>query len=87
MGCVLEQVPVEAAVVVPLAPLAELVAHEEQLLARLGVLVAVEQPQVGELLPVVAGHLAEQRALAVDHLVVGERQHEVLGEGVDGRGR
>ena len=80
---VLQQVPVEALVVVPLALLAELAAHEQQLLARVRPHVAVQQPQVGELLPLVARHLADERALAVHHLVVRERQHEVLGEGVD----
>jgi hypothetical protein len=44
---------------------------------------AVQRAQVGEFLPVVAGHLADQRALAVHHFVVRERQHEVLGEGVE----
>ena len=39
--------------------------------------------QVGELLPAVARHLRQERALAVHHLVVGQRQDEVLGEGVD----
>ena len=40
--------------------------------------------QVGELLPAVAGHLGQQRALAVHDLVVRQRQHEVLAERVDG---
>ena len=74
-----EQVPVEARVVVPLLPLPDLAAHEEQLLAGLGPHVREQQPQVGELLPVVARHLREQRALQVHDLVVRERQHEVLG--------
>src|SRR3546814_10577715 len=39
--------------------------------------------QVGELLPAVARHLAEQRALAVDDFVVAQRQDEVLAEGID----
>ena len=43
----------------------------------------VQRPQVGELLPAVARHLGEQRALPVHDLVVGERQHEVLAERVD----
>ena len=38
-----------------------------------------QRAQVGEALPVVAGHLAQQRALAVHDLVVRERQHELLG--------
>ena len=66
----------------PLAPLAELPAHEQQLLPRMGPHVAEQEPEARELLPLVPGHLAEQRALAVHHLVVRERQHEILGEGV-----
>ena len=59
-------------------PLAEVAAHEQQLLAGMRPHVAVEQPQVGELLPQVAGHLVEQRALAVHDFVVRQRQDEVL---------
>jgi hypothetical protein len=47
----------------------------------------VQHAQVGGLLPPVAGHLVEQRALAVHHLVVRERQDEVLGVGVEHRER
>ena len=79
----LEQVPVEAFVVVPLAPLRDLAPHEQQLLARVAVHVAVEQPEIGELLPEVAGHLVQQRPLAVHDLVVRQGQDEVLAEGVD----
>ena len=48
---------------------------------------AVERAQRRGLLPVVAGHLAEHRALAVDDLVVRERQDEVLVERVEQRER
>src|SRR4029453_18280509 len=68
-----EQVPVEARLVIPLAPLAELAAHEEQLLAGQQPLVAEEQAQVRAALPVVAWHIAEQRSLSVHHLVVRQR--------------
>ena len=68
---------------VPLAPLAELAAHEQQLLARVRPHEAEEQPQIGELLPAVAGHLVQQRALAVHHLVVGDGQDELFGKGVE----
>ena len=67
---VLQHPPFEAFLVRPLAPLSELPAHEQELLARMRPHVAVECAQVGELLPVVARHLADQRALAVDDLVV-----------------
>jgi len=43
----------------------------------------VQRAQVGEPLPVVARHLREQRALAVDDLVVREREDEVLAERVE----
>ncbi len=85
VGRVLQQVPVEAARLAPLPLLGDLAPHEEELLARVGPHVAVEGPQVGEALPAVAGHLLQQRPLAVHHLVVAEGQHEALGEGVDER--
>ena len=77
--------PIELALVRPLGALAELAAHEQQLLAGVRPHEAVQRAQVGELLPLVARHLADQRALAVDDLVVRQRQHEVLAEGVDQR--
>ena len=84
---VLEQPPVELAGLGPLGLLAELAAHEQQLLAGVGPHEGEVGAQVGQLLPAVAGHLAQQRALAVDDLVVADRQHVVLGEGVDQRER
>ena len=77
------QVPVEARLVVPLPPLAELAAHEEQLLSRRRPLIAKEQAQVGTLLPFVAGHLGDQRSLSVHHLVVAQGQDEILVKGVE----
>ena len=47
----------------------------------------VQRAQVRELLPAVARHLGEHRALAVHDLVVRERQDEVLRERVDERER
>jgi hypothetical protein len=79
---IVEQVPVERGVVVPFALLRELAAHEEELLAGMPPHEAVVGAQVGEALPAVAGHLGQERALAVHHLVMAERQDEILGEGV-----
>src|SRR6516164_10458036 len=78
----LQYVPLETLLVMPFASLRELPAHEEQLLPRVRPHVAVQQPHARELLPVIAGHAADDRTLAVYHLVVGERQHEILAEGV-----
>ena len=82
-GRMLEQIPVERPCLAPFAALGELLPHEQQLLAGIAPHEGVVGAQVGELLPVVARHLAEQRALAVHHLVVAERQHEILAEGVE----
>jgi len=82
---VLDQVPVQAACLAPLAPLPELLPHEEQLLAGMRHLIAKQQAQRGELLPPVAGNLANQRAFHVHHFVVRQREHEVLAEGVHQR--
>ena len=79
---VVEQVPVERMVVIPFALLAELAAHEHQLLAGMAEHEAVIGAQIGEALPFVAGHAAEDRALAVHDLVMRQRQDEVLREGV-----
>ena len=87
MLLVLEQVPVEAARLAPLAPLAELAAHEQQLLPWMRVHVAVECAQIRKLLPKVAGHLVQQRPLQVHDFVVRQRQNEVLAERVHERER
>ncbi len=70
--------PVELRVVVPLAVLGELAAHEDQLLAGLRPQPRQVGAEVGALLPVVARHPPVQRALAVDDLVVRDGQDVVL---------
>ena len=80
-----EQPPVQAPSVGPLALLGELRTHEQELLAGVGPLEGEIGPQVGQLLPPVAGHLAQQRPLAMNYLVVADRQNEVLAPRVDQR--
>jgi hypothetical protein len=58
-----EHPPVQAAVLGPLRQLPEVLAHEQQLLARVPPHVAEEGAHVRELLPVVARHLREQLPL------------------------
>ena len=83
MPRLVEQMPVERMVVLPFALLRELVAHEQELLAGMAEHEAVIGAHVGEALPVVSRHAAEDRALAVHDLVVGQRQDEIFGEGVE----
>src|SRR5262249_54212050 len=79
----LEQMPVEARLVAPLPPLAKLAAHEEEFFARLGIHITQQESEVSELLPIVPGHFAEQRPLAIDDLIMRQGQDEIFVEGVE----
>jgi len=70
---VVEQVPIELRVVVPFALLGELIAHEQQFLAWMGPHKAEIGAEIGKALPSVAGHFAEQRALAIHDLELSGR--------------
>ena len=83
MGIVLKQVPVQAVRFGPFAALGELLAHEEEFLAGMCVLISVEKPEIGELLPHVAGHFMEKRVFSVDDFIVREGKLEIFGEGVE----
>src|SRR5260370_37007083 len=85
VGIVLQQVPVEAMGFAPFVALGELLAHEEELFAGMRVLIGVEQTEIGELLPHVAGHFVEERIFSVDDFVVRERKKEIFREGVKKR--
>jgi hypothetical protein len=52
----LEQVPIDALVVIPFLPLADFASHEQQLLAGVRVHPGVKHTEVGELLPWIARH-------------------------------
>ncbi len=82
MTGVIKVPPAQRARLRPLGLLGELATHEQQLLARVRPHVPVERTQAGKLLPAVTGHLLEQGALPVHHLVMAERQDEVLRVGV-----
>src|SRR3989304_6320439 len=79
---VLEHMPLKASVMVPFPHLSELHAHEQKLFTRMPVHVAEKKAEVGVPLPFVARHLADERALAVDALLMGKREYEVFGKGV-----
>ena len=66
------EVPVEGFVMVPLVPLAEFAAHEDELFSRMGEHPAIEHAEICEFLPLVAGHFRDERAFAVDDFIVAE---------------
>ena len=43
---------------------------------------AVVAAHIGEALPGISRHAAEDRSLAMHHFVMGERQHKIFGEGI-----
>jgi hypothetical protein len=79
---ILQRGPVERSGVVPFRGLRELLPHEQELLARMAPHEPVIGAQVGEFLIPVPRHLAQHRALAMHHLVMADRQDEVLRERV-----
>ena len=79
---ILEEVPVQAVIVLPFDELAKFTAHEQELLARMGHPVAVEGAQAGEFLPVVARHLVQKRMFAVDDFIMRQRQDKILGKSI-----
>ena len=81
--CMVEQVPVEAAGFRPFGPRRHFLAHEQQFLTGIAPHETVVGAQCRELLPVVARHLRQQRALAMHHFVMGQRQHEIFREGIE----
>ena len=80
---ILEEVPLELGVGVPLVELTDFRAHEHELLARVREHVRNKAANALELLVVAAGHFIDKRTLAVHDLVVRNGQHEVLGERID----
>src|SRR5260370_33404189 len=85
MGIVLQQVPLQAVGFTPFVTLGDLLTHKEEFLSRVSVLIGVEEAEIGKLLPHIAGHLVEQRVFSVDDFVVGNREKEIFGEGVEER--
>src|ERR1700736_1398640 len=74
----IDKLPVEARVVVPFMPLAELAPHEKQLLAGMAIHPRVKHSKIGKFLPFVARHLRQERALAVHDFIVTEHENEMF---------
>ncbi len=75
--------PLKTIVVIPFVPLTEIAAHEQYFFSRMSPHIGIQQPQVGELLPPVTGHLIEQGAFAMDDFVMGQWQNKIFGERVN----
>src|SRR5437588_8569906 len=67
-------------IVTPFVFLGEFIAHEKELLTRMSEHEAVVCTQIGEALPGIARHPAQDRALAMHDLVMGQREDEIFKE-------
>ena len=79
------QMPIQAVIKIPLNELTELSTHEHQFLPRMGHPVRKEIPKSGELLPIIARHLADQGTFPMDHLIMGQRQYKILRKSIHQR--
>src|SRR5215212_5936697 len=70
--------PIDTATLGELPTLTELCSHEQQLFARVCPHEGVEGAQRAKLPPLILWRALKHRALAMDHLVVTDRQDEVL---------
>ena len=75
---IIEQEPVERALVVPLYELRELAAHKQQFFARVRHHKTEEGLEPLEFFLVFAGHFIYERTLAVHHLVVRKRKYVIF---------
>ena len=78
----LHQMPIQTILIIPLNKLTKLTAHKEQFLAWMSHPVTKEVSEPSKLLPVIARHLADQRALAMDYFVMRQRQDKILGKSI-----
>ena len=78
MTRIIQTRPIQFAVLVPLAALAEFLSHEQQFLARMAEHEGVGRLEVGELHLVRTRHLFDHRTLEVDNLIVGDDKNVVL---------
>src|SRR3954464_14954881 len=80
MSGIFDQMPIERMVVLPFVFLSKFIPHEQELLAGVPEHKAVIGTQVGEALPLISRHAAEDRTLTVHDLIMGKREDEIFEE-------
>jgi len=82
MTFIVEQRPRQLGIMVPFVGLAKFLSHKQQLFARMRPHESKVRPQIGEALPIVTRHSSQQRAFAVHHFIMRQRQHEIFAESI-----
>ena len=78
MRLILEQMPVQRVLIMPLVPLAQLCPHKGKLFARMGKHIGIEGTDTGELLVVFTRHFSKERAFHVDYFIMGKREYIIF---------
>ena len=82
---IIQHEPFQLVLVIPFSALTEFLSHEQELLARMREHIGKECAVGGELVALQTRHFLDHRALAVNDLVMRDRQDIVLGEAVEER--
>src|SRR5690348_17446392 len=82
MAGILEHMPLQTIIMVPLFDLPKFPAHKQQFLSGLSVHAPQQQAQISEPLPLITRHFSNERSFPVDDFIVRERQYEVLCESI-----
>ena len=75
---ILQREPVDLSRLAPFSLLAELLPHEEQLLAGMPHHESISCPKIGEFVHGISGHLAQHGAFKMHHFIMGKYQNIVL---------
>ncbi len=71
-----QNIPVLFPFLIPFSELSQLISHEIQFLARVGIHIHIESPCLGEFLIVFSVHFLHDGSLAVNYFVMGERKQK-----------
>ena len=78
----ISQEPLNGLVVAPFNPLCNFIAHKVELCTWMCHLIHGQRAHTSKLTPIIAWHTRNERAFAVDNLIVRKRQDEVLVKGI-----
>ena len=74
MRRVIEKIPVQLPLLVPLPEMSQLISHEIKLLSRMRIHIHIERSCLRELLLIISVHFLQYCCLPVDNFVMGQRE-------------
>ena len=83
VSIIIKEQPVERLFVVPFDKLTEFAAHKEKLFAGMRHHIAEERTNTRKLFFIAARHFIDERAFAVNNLVMRNRKNKILGKRIE----